>query len=114
MARLIAASSKLLADRIRAFQAWPGCSFPLNGQKIRIGSAESKDEEISLAAGGTAVDSEGNFFIGTGNGLLLLKELQRPGGKMLKTADFLRGFDFPFGQVINSSPMNELLLPAKE
>ena len=108
------APSKLLVDRIRAFQAWPGCSFPLGGQKIRIGSAESKDGEISLAVGETAVDSEGNFFIGTGNGLLLLKELQRPGGKMLKTADFLRGFDFPFGQVIDSSPMNELLLPAKE
>lgn len=108
------ASSKLLVDRIRAFQAWPGCSFPLNGQKIRIGSAESKGMEISLAVGETAIDSEGNFFIGTGDGLLLIKELQRPGGKMLKTADFLRGFDFPFGQIINSFPMNELLLPAKE
>ena len=53
-------------------------------------------------------------MIGTGEGLLIPHELQRPGGKMLKVSDFLRGYDFPVGQTLGSFEMSQLLLPSKE
>jgi methionyl-tRNA formyltransferase len=103
------APAKLLANRIRAFQAWPGCGFHLNGQKIRIGSAEAISNNSSIKAGEAIRDEDGNFLIGTGNGVLRLLEMQKPGGKMLKVPDFLRGFNFPFGEILESVEMKDLL-----
>lgn len=34
------------------------------------------------------------------NSIVILTELQRPGGKRLAVADFLRGFDLQVGQVL--------------
>ena len=108
------AKAKHLVDRIRAFKSWPGCGFYIDGQKIRIGSAESRPNNALLDIGLTQIDLDGNLMIGTGNGLLIPHELQRPGGKMLKVSDFLRGYDFPVGQTLSSFEMSQLLVPSKE
>ncbi|MDG0963962.1 MAG: methionyl-tRNA formyltransferase [Opitutales bacterium] len=97
-----------LSNRIRAFQAWPGCSFFHDGQKFRIGSAESKSDPDSLREGETKKDEEGNFIIGTKHGVLRVLEIQKPGGKMLKVSEFLRGFNFPFGEILESLEMKDL------
>ena len=55
------------------------------------------------------MESNNKFCIGTSDGLLIPKTLQRPGGKMLKTEDFFRGFEFPFGCRLNSFPSHPLL-----
>jgi methionyl-tRNA formyltransferase len=55
---------------------------------------------------GTDVDG---LHVGTGHGLLRLRRLQRPGGRMLPTAEFLRGFPVPVGMVIASRPMPPLV-----
>ena len=104
------ASAKLLANHIRAFQAWPGCGFYLHGQKIRIGSAEAKSENYSLKIGEAIRDENGSFMIGTGDGTLCILEMQKPGGKMLKVSDFFHGFNFPFGQILESGEMKDLVL----
>ena len=46
----------------------------------------------------------------TGEGILRLLRLQRPGGKMLPAPEFLRGFSIAPGTVLASRPMTELLL----
>jgi len=107
-------SANQLVDRIRAFSSWPGCGFFIDGKKIRIGSALSLKNEYALQPGEIKVDSNRSIFIGTGDGILVPKLLQRPGGKMLETEDFLRGFHFPFDQTLESLPMNSLLRGAQE
>jgi len=107
-------SANQLVDRIRAFSSWPGCGFFIDGKKIRIGSALSFKNEYVLQPGEIKVDSNRSIFIGTGDGILVPKLLQRPGGKMLETEDFLRGFHFPFDQTLESLPMNSLLRGAQE
>ena len=67
-----------------------------------------------LDIGLTQIDLDGNLVIGTGEGLLIPHELQRPGGKMLQVSDFLRGYDFPVGQTLGSFEMSQLLLSSKE
>jgi methionyl-tRNA formyltransferase len=107
-------SANQLVNRIRAFAAWPGCGFFIDGQKIRIGSAESFKNDFSLQPGEMKFDSNRSIFIGTGDGVLVPKLLQRPGGKMLKTEDFLRGFSFPFGLTLETLSMHPLLRESKE
>lgn len=107
-------SANQLVDRIRAFAAWPGCGFFIDGQKIRIGAAESFKNDFSLQPGEIKFDSNRSILIGTGDGILVPKLLQRPGGKMLKTEDFLRGFNFSFGLTLETLPMNPLLRESTE
>jgi methionyl-tRNA formyltransferase len=40
--------------------------------------------------------------VATGQGRLIVTELQRPGGKRLPVADFLRGFDLKAGQAFET------------
>jgi methionyl-tRNA formyltransferase len=105
--------AKTLVNRVRAFQFWPGCVFSLRGEIFRIGLAEAKKNDLLLEAGETTRDEGGNFLIGTSEGALCLLKLQKPGGKMLKIEDFLRGFNFPFGEIIESLEMKNLLLCEK-
>lgn len=106
--------AKLLLNRVRAFQFWPGCGFSLQGQKFRIGLAEEKKNDLLLKVGETARDGDGNFLIGTGEGALRVLKLQKPGGKMLNFTDFLRGFNFPFGEIIESLEMKDLISSHKD
>ena len=102
-------SAEQLVNRIRAFVSWPGANFLFESQKIRIGEAEYCNNHLSLSPGETIMESNNKFCIGTSDGLLIPKTLQRPGGKMLKTEDFFRGFEFPFGCRLNSFPSHPLL-----
>jgi methionyl-tRNA formyltransferase len=50
--------------------------------------------------------------VATWQGILRLRRLQRPGGKMLSAGEFLRGFPVPPGTVVPSLPMPVLVGPA--
>ncbi len=102
-------SAEHLNDRIRAFQAWPGCSFLFAEQKIRLGGALSCKNDFNLEVGETFLSEKGDFLLGTSDGVLAPTSLQRPGGKMLETSEFLRGFNFPFGSTLRSFPMKPLI-----
>ncbi|MBI3886261.1 MAG: methionyl-tRNA formyltransferase [Opitutae bacterium] len=61
---------------------------------------------------GTVVGTDADgLLVATGRGLLRLRRLQRPGGKMLPAADFLRGFPVAAGTVLASHPMPPLAGP---
>ena len=49
--------------------------------------------------------------IGTPEGALSLLELQRPGGRMMPTAEFLSGFPLAEGELVGSQTLSELLIP---
>lgn len=105
-----AAPAARLAARVNGLFPWPGCTVEINGAPVRLGLAEAADRGPPEAAPGTvlAADARG-LRVATGEGALRLLRLQRPGGRMLPAAEFLRGFSIPAGTVLPSAPMPPLV-----
>ena len=96
----------VLAARINGLFPWPACTISLAGQDVKLGLAD-----VLPVAGGVGEiigsDEEG-LRIGTAEGVLRVRRLQRPGGKMLPAREFLRGFSAPVGTRVESRPMSPL------
>jgi methionyl-tRNA formyltransferase len=96
-----------LHDHIRAFQPWPGAQLDLETQVLKIGSAR-----IVPAIGGTPGTlfvEHSRVYVQCKDDALELLALQRQGGKMLPTSDFLRGYELPSGMQASSYAMGELV-----
>ncbi len=74
--------------RMRAFDPFPGCSFVLGGDSVKVWRAALAPGE---GAPGTVLQADGSLRVACGDGALSLLELQRTGGRRLAAADFLRG-----------------------
>jgi methionyl-tRNA formyltransferase len=105
------APAHVLARRINALFPWPGAFFSWDGDNIRVGLASARREDGKPAPPGTVLPSSGDALcIAAGDGAVLqILRLQRPGGRMLPAADFLRGCRLPAGTVLSSAPMPELV-----
>ncbi len=99
----------VLARRVAAFRAWPGCYFDLRESRIKVGWAESVKPEENYVCGEIMLSGGGEFLVGTPSGALSLLELQRPGGRMLPASDFLRGFPVMEGELAGSSELTNLI-----
>jgi methionyl-tRNA formyltransferase len=103
-------SADVLARRINGLFPWPGVQVPMNGLAIRCGRADHCPEEVTALAG-TVLEPDGiGLRIVTGSGVLRIRSLQRPGGRMLAGPEFLRGFPVDPGTVLESRPMPRLVL----
>ncbi len=109
------APAAVLAARINGLFPWPACSVEIAGQAVKFGQAEVVAGEChtlydNVAGAGVVLgsDAEG-LAMGTGAGVLRVRRLQRPGGRMLPAAEFLRGFPIAPGTVIASRPMRPLV-----
>jgi methionyl-tRNA formyltransferase len=79
--------------RIRAFDPFPGATAQLAGETVKIWRAKPSMQGRGSVPPGTVVTvDEHGIGVACGQGLLEITELQRPGGKRLPAADFLRGF----------------------
>ncbi len=106
-----AAPAAVLAARINGLNPWPGCSVEIAGQPVKLGRADIGGAmDGKPAAPGTVLghDADG-LLVATGQGVLRLRQLQRPGGKLLPAAEFLRGFPVTTGTVLPSRPMPALV-----
>jgi methionyl-tRNA formyltransferase len=104
-----AAPARVLAARINGLHPWPSATTEIAGSTLRLGLADSLGETPGAAPGTvTGSDAQG-MWIATGSGTLRLRRLQRPGGRMLEAAEFLRGFPVPAGTVLPSLPMLSLV-----
>lgn len=99
-----------LAARINGLFPWPACTVELNGQPIKVGLADAAPEGSAGSPPGMilGVDDLG-LRVATGAGTLRLRRLQRPGGKMLPTVEFVRGFAVAAGARLPSRPMTALV-----
>lgn len=89
-------SATILEQHIRAFTPWPGSFAMYNDTPLKIGSAIVQDNAQHHAPVGTILTPDLNIACGN-NSVLTLLTLQRPGGKMLKSAEFTKGFPIPVG-----------------
>jgi methionyl-tRNA formyltransferase len=86
-------SAEVLGRRVRAFDPFPGASAALRGESVKIWRATAVVQDGEPVPPGTVVAVDGSgIAVACGQGSLQLTELQRPGGKRLAAADFLRGF----------------------
>ena len=77
-----------LARRVRAFDPFPGCTFALGEQTIKLWSAS-----VVQASGqpGEVLQAQGDtLVVACGEQALALHTLQRPGGKRITARDFLQ------------------------
>jgi methionyl-tRNA formyltransferase len=88
-----------IARRIRAFDPFPGAAAQMGGETVKVWGARAQLQDGGSADPGTvlAVDEHG-IAVACGEGQLVITQLQRPGGKRLAAADFLRGFPLQIGQ----------------
>ncbi len=100
-----------LARRVNALMPWPGCAAEIAGTTVKLGLAEAEEGACAEAPGTVLAPAADAFRIATGAGVLRLLRLQRPGGKMLPAADFLRGFAVAVGAIMASQPMPPLVAP---
>jgi methionyl-tRNA formyltransferase len=94
--------AEVLARRIRAFDPFLGMTVPLavasSSETLKLWQAVA--EPLAHAAEpGTVLSADASGVrVACGEGQLCLTQLQRPGGKRLNAADFLRGCPLQAGQ----------------
>ncbi len=123
------APAAVLAARINGLFPWPACATEVAGQPVKLGLADTAIEVADIvapvvdrgsgtpasasnrpAAPGTVLGADGEgLLVATGAGVLRVRRLQRPGGKMLPAAEFLRGFPLAAGTVLPSRPLSTLM-----
>jgi len=85
----------VLARKLRAFDPFPGATLVLAGEPVKAwrGTAVSAGGRPGQVLG---ADANG-IVVACGEGALRLTELQKPGGRRLSAAEFLRGTPLPPG-----------------
>jgi methionyl-tRNA formyltransferase len=104
------APAAVLARRVSAFRGWPGSWFEVRGVRVKVGSVKVVESCGETVPGQVILPSPREVAIGTSEGALSLLELQRPGGRMMPTAEFLSGFPLSEGEFVGSQTLSELLL----
>jgi methionyl-tRNA formyltransferase len=86
-------SAEELERQLRALNPWPGCWTEAGGQILRVLAGEIVRCDGGMP--GEVLDAD--LTVACGSGCLRITRLQRPGGKPLASAAFLRGFALPPG-----------------
>ena len=95
-------SAQVISQKIRAFNPFPGCCTQLGGETLKLWAAELGTQRPDVAAVfGQIVDvTPAGIAVAALNSIVNITELQRPGGKRLAVAEFLRGSPVQPGLVL--------------
>jgi methionyl-tRNA formyltransferase len=94
-----ALSADTLARRVRAFDPYPGMATRLGDGMLKVWAARALPGPTPGVPVGTVLElGKEGVQVATGDGVLLLTELQRAGGKRLSATDFLAGAGVQPGQ----------------
>jgi methionyl-tRNA formyltransferase len=91
--------AEAIVRRVRAFDPFPGANSPLDGETVKLWTAYAMPAEQSAAPGTILAVTDTGIAVAAAGSIVMVTELQRPGGKRLAVADFLRGFELKPGQV---------------
>lgn len=105
------APAAVLAARINGLFPWPASFATISGQSVKFGLADAEaGARGACGPAGVVLPPDAEALrIATGQGVLRVRRMQRPGGKMLAAAEFLRGFPVPPGTQLISRAMPALL-----
>ncbi len=88
--------AEVLERKVRAFNPFPAASAEIQGITLKIWHAQYLD--VTGEPGQILSVADDGLTVACGRGALVLKELQKPGGKRLPAAEFLKGFPMKSGQ----------------
>ncbi len=86
--------------RVRAYNPWPVAHTHLDGVEIRIFEASPLEDAPPSPPGQVLPLPGGGFGVRCGRGSLAILKVQRPGGRALPGAEFLRGMRGLTGRVL--------------
>ena len=92
--------AEAIINRIRGLKPWPGAYTVFEGHALKIIAAEQIDsEDFSCFSPGEAIpaDEKTGLIIATGNGAILVLQLQLEGKKAMSAELFLRGHKIKAG-----------------
>jgi methionyl-tRNA formyltransferase len=94
-------AAAVITQRIRAFNPFPGATAVLNGETLKVWLAEVSPGIPPVAAefGSILAVAPAGIEVVAMKSIVNITQLQRPGGKRLGVAEFLRGFDVQPGMV---------------
>jgi methionyl-tRNA formyltransferase len=95
-------SAAVIERRVRAFDPFPGASFVLDGEPVKLWRAALAE---TAGSPGTVLDAgAGVLRVACGVGAIDLLQLQRPGGRRVGVRDFLAGRPpLPPGSVLGAA-----------
>ncbi|TFW21681.1 methionyl-tRNA formyltransferase [Duganella callida] len=85
-------SAENIGRKIRAFNPFPGAYGVVNGVNVKLWGAEVLEGGNAPAGKVLSADAQNGIVVACGSGALRLTELQKPGGKRLPAAEFIKGF----------------------
>lgn len=106
-------SAQEIKRQIRAYQPWPGAFTKLKmknarsaslgeaGEKLKIIEADILEKNTSKKIGEVFLIDNNELAVQTGEDALIIKKLQREGGKPMAAAEFLRGHRDIVGKILN-------------
>lgn len=84
-------SAQEIERQVRAFRQWPTAYTFWNGKQIRILEADPSTSLGTSKKTGEVFTENKELMVQTGNGILVLKEIQLEGRKPMSVRDFLNG-----------------------
>lgn len=94
-------SAKEIERLIRGLDPWPSAYTHLNGKTLKIWKARAGEREETGGQAGEILERDKNSLtVQTGQGVLVLLEVQLEGKKRMDTGAFLRGFPVETGTVL--------------
>ena len=95
----------LIERRVRAFDPFPGASYVMRSEgameTVKLWQATVEPNVDAVPGTVLSADAHG-VRVACGQGALRITQLQRPGGKRVSAADFLRGFPLQIGQSLGA------------
>ena len=91
-----------IVHRIHGLNPWPACSSAWEGGRLKWLRAEAADGDGAPGEILTA-DPKAGLVIACGAGAVRILELQAPGGKPMRAADYLRGHPMPVGTIVGEN-----------
>ena len=92
-----------LSQRIRALDPFPGAHTLCNGQVLKIWSGLPVEGTTHAAPGSVVKLHTDAFDVATGEGVLRVTQVQRPGGKRISAAEFVHSQALSVGMVLGQA-----------
>ncbi|NKI71459.1 methionyl-tRNA formyltransferase [Collimonas pratensis] len=91
--------AEMLERKIRAFNPFPAASASFAGVTLKLWRAQAISSDNKAAPGTIlSADPQDGVVVACGSGALRITELQKPGGKRLPVAEFLKAFPMQGGK----------------
>lgn len=89
-----------ICRQVRAFNPWPSAYTHLDGKLLKIHRAHPIDATATSASPGSVVAVAPEIHVASGDGLVVLDEIQLEGRKRLTAAEFARGGHLQVGALV--------------